>query len=41
MLEDTDWWYIDAISKHLKAKADAMSGRGDDIDWDETFGDGD
>jgi hypothetical protein len=29
---------IDAIVAHLKARAKAMSGGEDDIDWDETHG---
>jgi hypothetical protein len=38
VLEDTDWAYIDAISRHLRAKAKAASGDDDEIDWDETYG---
>lgn len=41
MLADEPAHYFDGIVRHLKAKARAMSGDEDDIDWDETFGGGD
>lgn len=31
---------IDAMVNHLKAKARALSGDDEEIDWDETFGGG-
>lgn len=39
MLADEDPAYFDAIVRHLKAKAKALSGDDDDeIDWDDTYG---
>jgi hypothetical protein len=38
VLEDTDWVYLEAMADHLKAKAAALSGSEDDVDWDEMFG---
>lgn len=37
MLAEEDAFWLDAISEHLKARADAMSGT-ESIDWDETHG---
>ena len=38
VLGEEDAAVLDAMVDHLKARARAMSGDDDEIDWDETYG---